>query len=614
MRGRRGWIAVASVLMLSGGLVLPQAAAAEPAPAAMAGSTADILAAMPECDPDFVVRSDTLFSDPSGSRADRKRLVNHLVQMIDCTPPINPDGTPASLTMVFYTLSYWPVREALVAAAQRGVAVHVLGDGHSDRLPAWIALADALGTDPSAVSFTGTCWRGCLRPRTPPTAGGPTAWYSAQALSASSHVAVFTDLSKPGSSPITSWAWDFGDGTHAVGQGPHRKAYPVDGVYTTTLTVRDAAGVTHRTTGKVAIPDLLEPEYPALHSKVFLASTVGIGRNARRWVSAYGSGNPSYHHVRLAFNNLNVSVGDRALYDVFTDYVADLIAGSRGELLTQDYNRTATTPGVEKTGSPATSIHFLPTASGDPQLDILRSITCRYTDDGRLRRTKVRISMFSFSRIELGAEVWRLAYERGCAVDLVYSTMTQRLRDSDGEWIRDDAGEVMPWGPADCLSTPPPTTLPNRLKSADPDWASETTDPLDDADGLCGGGTLDGSIAGASGGTWIDRVSPITGGRLTVTASCPLVSTVDTMLRARVILCGEYQLFTHQKVVLVNGMVHGKVQKYVMTGSANWTDSGLHYNDDFITELQDVPAIHDAYLAAHRHEKDVFVRIARAAR
>lgn len=51
----------------------------------------------------------------------------------------------------------------------------------------------------------------------------------------------FTDLSEPGSSPITAWFWNFGDGTTGAGANPAH-TYRSVGRYTVTLRVVSAAG------------------------------------------------------------------------------------------------------------------------------------------------------------------------------------------------------------------------------------------------------------------------------------------------------------------------------------------------------------------------------------
>jgi PKD repeat protein len=72
----------------------------------------------------------------------------------------------------------------------------------------------------------------------------PTANFAAAPLSGMPPLAVtFSDLSVavPGT-PLTDWAWNFGDGTPVVnGQAPALHTYMLAGVYTVTLTVTDAA-------------------------------------------------------------------------------------------------------------------------------------------------------------------------------------------------------------------------------------------------------------------------------------------------------------------------------------------------------------------------------------
>jgi len=51
----------------------------------------------------------------------------------------------------------------------------------------------------------------------------------------------FTDLSTPGSSPVTSWVWDFGDGTISNDTNPSH-IYPNAGSYNVTLLLTDANG------------------------------------------------------------------------------------------------------------------------------------------------------------------------------------------------------------------------------------------------------------------------------------------------------------------------------------------------------------------------------------
>jgi len=122
------------------------------------------------CNPSFAPDTRTMFNDPSGSEAEQYKMLRYLIEMIDCTPPLNPDGSQASIKFSFYSLTYAPVQAALTAAAQRGVSVQALTNSHSDKYSSWRELSRTLGTDTNGVNFATTCWLGCLTP-------GPRRWW-----------------------------------------------------------------------------------------------------------------------------------------------------------------------------------------------------------------------------------------------------------------------------------------------------------------------------------------------------------------------------------------------------------------------------------------------------
>ena len=71
---------------------------------------------------------------------------------------------------------------------------------------------------------------------------GPTAAFSATPLSGTAPLTVeFTDASTAGSSAITAWAWDFGDGNSSTEASPTH-IYGAAGTFTVTLTVTTGAG------------------------------------------------------------------------------------------------------------------------------------------------------------------------------------------------------------------------------------------------------------------------------------------------------------------------------------------------------------------------------------
>jgi phosphatidylserine/phosphatidylglycerophosphate/cardiolipin synthase-like enzyme len=111
-----------------------------------------------------------------------------------------------------------------------------------------------------------------------------------------------------------------------------------------------------------------------------------------------------------------------------------------------------------------------------------------------------------------------------------------------------------------------------------------------------------------STGVWLNRTSPYGGGRLTVQMACPVQPKYDTVKKTWAVLCIRNDIFTHHKALLVNGFIRGKVQKYVMTGSANWSSPGLRASDEIITEIQDAGALYDQYKANTEYLKKVIKR------
>jgi PKD repeat protein len=446
------------------------------------------------CDQNFAPTTRTMFNDPSGSPSKQYQMLRYLIKMIDCTPPVNPDGSQATIKFSFYSLSYAPVQAALSAAARRGVSVQAITNSHSDKYGSWQELAKDLGGDTRATNFATTCWAGCLTPRTPPPPGSPTAWYAAESTSLTSNSAVFRDRSIPGAQPIISWKWNFGDGTSADGPGPHTKTYKGPGTYKTSLTVTDAAGVTHSTRGEKTVPDNEEPMYPSMHSKIYLFSTVGSGAKQRRWVSGYSSGNPTYYQSRKGFNNLNIAVGDKTLYDIFVNYQNDLVGASRGEVFSPNYFRTLKTPGNPASGARPTTVHLLPQRSGDINREIIKSIKCRYKVGKKRKRTYVRVSMFVFTRKGVAADLWYLAMRKGCNVEIVYTQMSQRLKGANGKWLTNKDGEKIGYGAADCLATPPTKIVVKKAKKGRPARRKRVKNSLKGKNGYCSGGTLRGSV------------------------------------------------------------------------------------------------------------------------
>jgi len=85
-----------------------------------------------------------------------------------------------------------------------------------------------------ALLFSGTCKK--------PTPEPPIAEFSAAPVSGEAPLSVqFTDTSTPGTSPIASWSWDFGDGQTSFDQHPLH-IYTEVGTYTVSLSVTSDVG------------------------------------------------------------------------------------------------------------------------------------------------------------------------------------------------------------------------------------------------------------------------------------------------------------------------------------------------------------------------------------
>ncbi len=113
-------------------------------------------------------------------------------------------------------------------------------------------------------------------PMVPPTAG-----FEAAPMTGSAPLTVaFTDVSVPGSTPITAWDWDFGDGQISMDRHPlHR--YEAEGVYTVSLTISSISGShTSTRTDLIAVspaPVAVTIDDPALEAALRAALGVPAG-------------------------------------------------------------------------------------------------------------------------------------------------------------------------------------------------------------------------------------------------------------------------------------------------------------------------------------------------
>ncbi|WP_255953602.1 phospholipase D-like domain-containing protein [Streptomyces odontomachi] len=105
----------------------------------------------------------TVFNDPSGTTDEQSRIRDYVVGLV------NDTAAGAEIRISMYTFTDDALGDALVAAAQRGVSVKLLLDGHTTTVDGteWPKLEAGLGTDRSAASWVMPCptGRGCLADR-----------------------------------------------------------------------------------------------------------------------------------------------------------------------------------------------------------------------------------------------------------------------------------------------------------------------------------------------------------------------------------------------------------------------------------------------------------------
>ncbi|MCL7380667.1 phospholipase D-like domain-containing protein [Streptomyces sp. 35G-GA-8] len=112
------------------------------------------------------VTTGAIFNDPAGTPAQRDRIRNHVVSLVGGA------AAGSSITVSLYTFTDDNVREALIAAKERGVAVRAILDYKSHTTVTaggeYENLAAGLGTDRNAPSWVMSCpsTRSCVGNRT----------------------------------------------------------------------------------------------------------------------------------------------------------------------------------------------------------------------------------------------------------------------------------------------------------------------------------------------------------------------------------------------------------------------------------------------------------------
>lgn len=145
----------------------------------------------------------------------------------------------------------------------------------------------------------------------------------------------FTDTTTDPDGFAVNWTWDFGDGNSSYDQHPQHN-YPVEGIYTVSLTVRDndnATNTTSRDIDVTKIPPVADFTYypPSPETKVpitFTDNSSDIDGNITAWLWEFGEGNTStdQNPVHTYYTNgtyaVNLTVTDN---DGLTDTKTQLL-------------------------------------------------------------------------------------------------------------------------------------------------------------------------------------------------------------------------------------------------------------------------------------------------
>ena len=392
-------------------------------------------------------------------------------------------------------------------------------------------------------------------------------------------------------------------------------------------------------------PDESEAEYPALHAKFFMFSHTG----ASKWVSGVASSNPTYEQAKRGFNNAYIYVGQsdskakakKKLYNSLSAYFTDLVRSACTDRKTANSSyKTCAYPKGWKAVAPKaarvlisddehTKYLAFPRANtkvssaSDDLTQMLNNVQCVYKDaTGKKQRTVIKVNMFVFTRNSPAMKLWRLAngYGKdgrlgGCDVQILYTDMDSRIKGTNTRtgqttFLPAPNGKISNWGAGDCLSTNPIQTYGKggkkkkirSLTSPGRAWSATLNRVVTTA--VCNQGSLQGkapTINAGGGYCWKSTSNSLNGGKLKLCVSTPLRVNANDTADARAKLEPAYdsstsKWYTHQKYVLIQGMVSGVEQSIVMAGNTNVSVPALRWNDEIMAVITK-PSVYKAYSA-----------------
>jgi phosphatidylserine/phosphatidylglycerophosphate/cardiolipin synthase-like enzyme len=342
-------------------------------------------------------------------------------------------------------------------------------------------------------------------------------------------------------------------------------------------------------------PNESEGEYPALHSKFFMFSELVNGDS----VVGISSINPTYAQSVAGFNNSSIIVNDAKLFSSLETYYEDLAvsAKSKGKIKAKSYRN------LESKSKTTTYTAFPRLGSGgetDNITQTLNKVKCVYTENGEVKRTKIYVNMFVFTRNSPAMKLWRLAHASnlkggGCEVHIIYTDMDQRIRALNtrtNQWgYIPNADKVSNYGVADCLSTPATTKggKVQRLTAPGKSWSASENRYVTTS--VCKFGKLQGkmpTINVEGDYCWLKSKSSVSGGSIEGCVSTPLGITAFDPADQRAKLepiadSAGKKWYSHQKYILIDGVVEDVRTKLVISGTPNISSPGLRWNDEILT-------------------------------
>jgi len=365
----------------------------------------------------------------------------------------------------------------------------------------------------------------------------------------------------------------------------------------------------------VTFPADSEAEFPALHAKFFaIAFPEDPITHTYLSIGGISSSNPTRAQAVQAWNNAQfvvergTSLEQNTLFHSLDDYFKDLSAQGLPAIEGGNPPQAVGYRNLARIGN-TSFVAFPHIGTGGVTDDItttLKDVKCTYFNSrGQFKRTQIYINMFVFTRTSPAMALWHMANNPrskngGCQIHILYTDMSSAIK-WNGNYLKNTVGTV-PWGVADCLSAPSVNinghyagvSGPQRRKMKNPDGSfvrdekghyRYQTVQVCNKSGLYG--TLPTINQGLGHYCWLWSSSPISGGSINACVTTPLKLTKYDPADDRAKLepypdSKNHMWYSHQKYMLISGMVNGRFQYLTFAGTPNLTVPGLRYNDEIL--------------------------------